>query len=118
MHRARALTAALCFVVLSCGGGGAEITPPPPPPPPPTSTSNSIAVADNSYSPNATVLAVGATVTWTWTGAAPHDVLFDDGVKSLVQRTGTYTRNFTAAGTYNYHCSVHGAAMSGKVTIQ
>jgi plastocyanin len=63
---------------------------------------------------------VGATVTWTWTGANPHDVLFTDGTtnKSVVQRTGTYTRQFPGAGTYDYHCSVHGLGMSGRVTVQ
>jgi len=25
---------------------------------------------------------------------------------------------FTKAGTYYYHCSVHGAAMSGTITVQ
>jgi plastocyanin len=62
---------------------------------------------------------VGTTVTWTWSGANPHDVLFDDGTRSaILQRTGTYTRQFGAAGTYNYHCSIHGLGMSGRVTVQ
>ena len=123
MHRAKALVSALCFaLVSSCGGGGGgggDITPPPPPPPPPPpSTSNAITVADNTFTPSATTLANGTTVTWTWTGAAQHDVAFDDGTKSAVQTTGTYTRRFTVAGTYNYHCTVHGVGMSGTVTIQ
>jgi plastocyanin len=120
MHRTRALAAILCLAGLATcgGGGGGDVTAPPLPPPTPPSTSSSITVADNSYTPNATVLPVGTTVTWTWTGAAPHDVLFDDGTKSLTQQTGTYARRFTASGTYNYHCTVHGTGMSGKVTIQ
>jgi plastocyanin len=82
------------------------------------STSNSIAVADNSFSPNATTVAVGTTVTWTWTGASQHNVTFDDGAASPTQATGSYARAFTAAGTYAYHCTIHGAAMSGAVTVK
>jgi plastocyanin len=118
----RALASTLCVVALSScgGGGGADVTTTPttPTPPAPPSTSSSINVADNSFSPSATVLPVGTTVTWTWTGAVQHDVVFNDGPKSAVQATGTYSRQFSAVGTYDYHCSIHGAAMSGKVTIQ
>lgn len=119
MHRARALAATVgvaLAVGCSGGGGGSDVTAPPPPPP--TSTSNAIDVADNSYSPNATIVPPGTTVTWTWKGVNPHDVLFADGTRSVVQRTGTYARQFAVAGVYNYSCSVHGAAMSGRVTVQ
>lgn len=81
------------------------------------STSNAISVMDNSFSPNATTVAVGTTVTWTWMGASQHNVTFDDGAASTTQSSGSYARAFTAAGTYPYHCTVHGAAMSGTVTV-
>ena len=118
MRRARALAAAFCFGVLSnCGGGGAaDITPPPllPPPPP----SNGVTVGDNTYTPNATVVTLGTTVTWTWNGVNQHDVLFDDGTRSVIQTSGTYSRQLATAGVYNYHCSIHGLGMSGRVTVQ
>jgi plastocyanin len=47
-----------------------------------------------------------------------HGVNFDDGISSPTQDQGTYTRTFTAPGTYNYHCAVHGAAMAGTITVQ
>ena len=81
------------------------------------STSNAVAVADNNFNPSSTTVAVGTTVTWTWTGASRHNVTFDDGPKSADQSSGTFTRAFTAAGTYNYHCTIHGTAMSGTVTV-
>jgi plastocyanin len=66
-------------------------------------------------------------VTWTWntcTGdgyggqtCVSHSVTFDDGVTSPTQDTGTYNRTFTAKGTYTYHCLVHGAAMTGTITV-
>ena len=71
---------------------------------------------------------MGATVQWAWnscTGDAysgqmctSHSVTFDDGTTSPTQDQGTFNRTFNAAGTYNYHCLVHGAAMSGSITVQ
>ncbi len=82
------------------------------------STSKSIAIADNYFSPSATTVPVGSTVTWTWNGANNHNVTFDDGTASGTQSSGTYDRTFSTAGTYKYHCTVHGLSMSGSVTVQ
>jgi plastocyanin len=43
--------------------------------------------------------------------------MFDDGQKSADQSTGTYTRTFTTAGAYPYHCTIH-PGMAGSVTVQ
>jgi plastocyanin len=111
----------------ACGGGGDDD---PAAPPGSTggntggnmggggSTSSSVNVADNSFTPAATTVARGTTVTWTWTGRNPHDVTFDDGPASATQAAGSYTRNFAAAGTFRYHCTVHGTAMAGAITVQ
>lgn len=82
------------------------------------STSNAISVIDNSFSPSATTVPVGTTVTWTWNGSNQHNVTFDDGAKSATQASGTFDRKFDVAGTYKYHCTIHGAAMSGSVTVK
>lgn len=82
------------------------------------STSNAVAVADNSFTPSATTVARGTTVTWTWGGRFQHNVTFDDGTASTSQTAGTYTRTFATAGTFPYHCTIHGAGMSGTVTVQ
>ena len=77
---------------------------------------NAVSVRDNFYSPAATTIAVGETVTWTWRGASQHSVTFDDGMTSPTQSSGTFQRTFATAGSYAYHCVVHGVAMSGTVT--
>lgn len=82
------------------------------------STSSSVTVADNAFSPGATTVPRGTTVTWTWGGRNQHDVTFDDGTASATQAAGTFARTFGAAGTYRYHCTVHGTAMAGSVTVQ
>lgn len=75
-------------------------------------------VLDNSYSPSATTVAPGTTVTWTWAASAEHAVTFGDGPRSPIQASGTYQRTFPAAGSFPYRCSIHGAAMSGTVTAR
>lgn len=82
------------------------------------STSNSITVSDNKFTPAATTVTPGTTVTWTWAqGATTHNVTFDDGTKSASQSTGTYARTFGAAGSYAYQCTIH-PGMSGSVTVK
>jgi plastocyanin len=82
-----------------------------------------IEVADNTFSPGAFATTVGSTVTWGWTGAAPHNVTWvgaDAPAASPTQTTGTYQRTFADAGTYEYYCTVHGtptAGMRGTVTV-
>jgi plastocyanin len=124
------------FVVLAvaslsgCGGSGGGTTAPPnnqntntPPP------VGGISVDNNSFSPSAKTVAVGATVQWAWnsctgdpyyggTTCTAHSVTFDDGTGSATQDHGSFSKVFNAAGTFNYHCSVHGAAMSGSITVQ
>jgi len=129
----RALMLVGITVALGCGGGSATGTdggggdPPPPPPPP---APNTVTVANNSFTPGDLTVKAGTSVTWNWSTCSggdgygngetcvAHSVVFDDGTSSSVQSTGSFTHQFAAAGTYNYHCSVHGAGMSGKVVVQ
>jgi plastocyanin len=117
------LTTGITFMfgalLVACGGGDSYRPPtgnnPNPNPP---STSNSISVRDNNFSPSATTLAVGTTVTWTWNGADIHNVTFAGGPTSGDQTTGaTFQRTFNAAGVFTYSCTRHGG-MNGTVTIQ
>ncbi len=110
------------LLIAACGGGTKAPTSPPggTTPPPGGSTSNAINVGDNFFDPASTTLAVGTTVTWTWTGRSTHDVTFDNANvgNSGRQASGTFQRTFSTAGTYDYHCTVHGIGMSGTVVIK
>jgi plastocyanin len=85
-------------------------------------TAAAVSVADFSFSPQAVVIQSGGTVTWTWGGAAPHDVSYDGGPTPLPtgsgtpKTTGTHQNTITPLGRYTYHCSVH-AGMTGSVTV-
>jgi len=112
----------------SCGGGGGDSSGPPPPPTGNTPVqTNGISVTNNSFSPASKTVAPGTSVQWAWNACSggydgdvctAHSVTFDDGVSSDIQERGTFSRTFVAAGTYDYHCQTHGAAMSGRVTVQ
>lgn len=81
-----------------------------------------VRVSDNQFSPVSLQVPVGATVTWEWSGAVPHSVVgtFDGKEIRSPQLTGTgvYLEAFQKAGTFDYQCGVHGAAMAGKIVIQ
>ena len=126
--------AVVSLCVLSCSGGGGDSTGPaqtsnnPPTSNNPSPSATTVSVTNNSYSPSARTVPVGTTVQWSWSscGGGPygddqcvfHSVTFDDGTGSELQSGGSYSRNFTKAGTYAYHCLSHGAAMSGTITVQ
>ena len=78
-------------------------------------------VHNGTMNPAVDTVAVGDTVTWTWTGPLPHSVR-SVGTPSFASSgtltgRGTYSVVFTAPGTYRYDCVVHGAAMTGAVVV-
>lgn len=81
-----------------------------------------IRVVDNSYTPTGLQVPVGTNVTWTWEGSFPHSVsgTFDgETVESgVLEAGGEFEFTFESAGVFEYECSVHGAEMSGTVTVQ
>ena len=74
-----------------------------------------------------TTINAGDTVLWTWgggthsttSGACPSgcapDGKWDSGIKS---NSGTFSFTFPAAGTFPYHCEVHGAMMQGTIVVK
>jgi plastocyanin len=105
------------------GGGGGGATP----------TTAAVTVGNIFFksvrngSSNAAVdtVAAGGTVTWTWatTGSVPHSVE-SEGSPSFTSSailTGsgkTYQVTFTAPGTYQYDCAVHGTMMTGRIVVR
>jgi plastocyanin len=95
-------------------------------------SSNVVTISNQSFAPNAMTVAAGTSVTWKWNDCSGgdgygsgatcvgHNVTFDDGsgLASATQEQGTFSRTFAAKGTYKYHCTIHGPAMSGEVVVQ
>jgi plastocyanin len=84
-----------------------------------------------SSNPSVTVGA-NAAVTWTNDSGVQHDVVFDNEAAALavgngsagnipLHTSGSNQRQFAAAGTYPFHCTIHGSVSSGMrgfVTVQ
>jgi plastocyanin len=113
----------------ACGGSYSSAPPqqqqPPGNTPPP---SGGISVTNNAFSPATKTVTAGSTVQWAWntcTGdpyggsetCVSHNVTFDDGsASSPTQDKGTFSRSFSTAGTFPYHCTIH--LMTGSITVQ
>ncbi len=85
-----------------------------------------VSMKNIAYNPNAITVRVGTTVTWTnqESSPIPHTVtsgtpgapsgMFDSGTLNQNQ---SYQFTFTTPGTFPYYCRIHGAAMTGTVTV-
>ena len=87
---------------------------------------NAIVTVDSDfYSPASVTVNVGDTVTWV-RKAGFHNVLANDNSfrlgalpdGDLSSNWITATHTFIRAGTFTYHCEVHGLNMSGVVIVQ
>jgi plastocyanin len=125
----------LLMTMFGCGGSGSSmsngVTDPGTGPvmPPVNSSTMFLSVTNDKFTPAHDSVAVGATLKWTWnsctgdgyggTTCVSHSVQFDDGgPSSSIQSSGTFSRTFDSAGTYTYHCAVHGTAMEGTVIVK
>jgi plastocyanin len=93
-------------------------------------TGNSVTVGRAAFSPASVTVAVNGTVTWKWDSCSDdayygqtcvaHSVTFDDAsvTGSELIESGTFAKTFATAGTYKYHCAVHGTSMTGTVVVQ
>ena len=132
----RQLKQIVMFVVLagaaSCGGAGTDggygTNPPGNNPPGGPPSPNAVSVGNNSFDPASVTVSAGTSVMWTWNACSgdgyggktctDHSVTFDDGSGSATKSEGSWSRTFATAGTYAYHCSVHGSSMSGTITVR
>jgi plastocyanin len=126
-----ALVVAGC-IAAACGGGSTNTTSTTSTATPATrSTASSpaassaaggtVSISDNQFSPASLTVAKGAKVTWNWGGQNPHSVVATFDGQSVQSPTntgsGTFSFTFNTPGTYNYHCGVHGTAMSATITV-
>jgi plastocyanin len=130
------MTAVLVAAAITAGCGGASGSDGYAPTTPGSGTTvatntNQVTLANLTFSPGAITVPAGTTVTWNWNdcssggyggyaGCVSHNVTFDDGsnIASATQDNGTFSRTFSTAGTFKYHCSIHGSSMSGQVIVK
>ena len=99
----------------------------------PAPTTAAVAVGDifftsghnGSSNPAVDTVAVNGTVTWTWASGEvmSHSVesTGSPNFTSSAVQTGpgkTYQFTFTAPGTYQYDCAIHGPLMTGRIVVR
>jgi plastocyanin len=81
-----------------------------------------VTIRDNRYEPSSRTISVGTEITWINRGDNPHTVTSDNDVFETDENLGTddeFSHRFTQAGTYDYHCEVHGEdEMSGTIVVE
>ncbi len=84
-----------------------------------TGTTNSVSIKNFAFSVTSLTVSKGVSVTWTNNDAVAHTVTADDGTfdSGNITPNGTYSKTFTTAGTFAYHCSIH-TNMKAKVVVQ
>jgi plastocyanin len=104
------------MAIISCGkssGYGNNNTTTPPP------AANAVSIVNMSFSPATLTVTVGTTVTWTNNDNITHTVTsdasgFDSGDITMGSK---YSRVFSVAGTYTYHCTIH-PTMKGTIVVK
>jgi plastocyanin len=77
------------------------------------------ATADLKFNPNTTTVKTGDVILWTDSSNVPHNVTFDSQqylTSQTLQQGDTWAAQFTVAGTYAYHCTIH-PGMDGTITV-
>jgi plastocyanin len=73
-------------------------------------------IATYHFAPKSLAVEKGDTVHWSWSSNAPHNVTFTKiGAHSPTGASVKYSHRFKKAGTYRYHCTIHG--FRGKIVV-
>ncbi len=116
LHQKIFLLLISAMAVISCSkssGYGSNNTTTPPP------VANAVSIVNMSFTPATLTVSVGTTVTWTNNDGMTHTVTsdasgFDSGDITMGSK---YSRVFSVAGTYAYHCTIH-PAMKGTIVVK
>ncbi len=84
-----------------------------------------VCMISSTFSPVNKSVPVGTTVQWiNGDGSTTHTVTSDpsssESFNQSVVGGGMFTHQFNTAGTYNYHCTIHGSVgmgMHGTITV-
>lgn len=75
-----------------------------------------ISSQSNGFVPATTTIKTGSTVTWTNNDIVAHSVVGTGFESAVLQPGQTYTKTFSFAGSFDYHCGVH-PVMNGTINV-
>jgi plastocyanin len=79
----------------------------------------SVSIVNFAFSPATVHVKIGGTVTWTNKDASPHTATdlngsFDSGSLATDK---IFTKKFSTAGTFTYHCTIHSMMPNATVVV-
>jgi plastocyanin len=76
-------------------------------------------ISNFAFQPQSVTISLGDTVTWTNKDAAAHSAVVNGvGQTQVLAQNQSGSLMFSAAGTFNYICGIHGAAMMGTIIVR
>ena len=78
-----------------------------------------VSIVNMTFTPASITVTPGTTVTWKNNDNMTHTVTADDNSfdSGNIGAGASFTRTFSVAGTFTYHCSIH-PSMTGKVVVK
>jgi plastocyanin len=89
-------------------------------PAPSSPPANEVWMQNTAFTPSTITVSVNTTITWRNKDSMTHTVTSNNGAFSSsgnISGGGTFSHQFTTAGTYPYHCTPH-PQMTGQVIVQ
>jgi plastocyanin len=79
--------------------------------------SNNVYLQNIAFSPATITVAVNTTVIWTNKDGVSHTVTSDNSSfdSGIIANNGTFSHQFTIAGTFPYHCKIHSMMIGGVI---
>lgn len=105
------------LVGCTAGGGGSSSSNDQPHAGGASAGGNAVTIQNFSFDPSSLTVKAGDTVTWTNKDSATHTVTGTNWQSGPLASGATYSHKFDAAGSYDYHCSIH-PTMTGTVVVQ
>lgn len=80
---------------------------------------NEVWMQNITFVPATLTVQVNTMLKWTNHDNTSHTVTSDDNLfdSGIIPGGSTFSRQFTATGTYTYHCNIH-SVMTGKIIVQ
>jgi len=98
-------------VLISCSKSSGTSNNAPPEP-------NTVSIINMTFTPATITVTAGTTVTWKNNDNMTHTVTANDDSydSGNIGAGSSFSKTFSIAGTYPYHCSIH-PSMTGKVVV-
>ncbi|MBZ5856388.1 plastocyanin/azurin family copper-binding protein [Flavihumibacter profundi] len=83
-------------------------------------TGATITISGMTFTPASKTVAKGTVVKWTNSDTYAHTATSNDGMtfdSGNIAGGSSYSYTANTVGTFDYHCTIHGTAMAGTLTV-